>query len=158
MAFTTSKVFGAFIGNKMDGTITIDLDGSDAFMFALYGNTITPNENASAANSAYNADQWVTGGEKTSGADWPAKGKQITSPDITIGTNFVMWDDNGSNLASGAAATLTDVFGGLTFDDTAAAPVADQGVCFNYLGGANSVAAGTFNVIFNTNGILRFTF
>lgn len=158
MAFTTSKVFRAFIANKLDNTITWDLDGADLFMFALYGNSGTPDENATAANSAYNAGAWVTANEKTSSTDWPAKGKQIQNPDITTPSNGVtMWDDDGSNLASGSAATLLDVYGGLTFNDSATSPVADQGICFNYLGGTNSVSNGTFNVLFNANGIMRIT-
>ena len=42
-------------------------------------------------------------------------------------------------------------------DDTLTTPVADQGVCYNYLGGANSVVNGTFTVVWHANGIFRIT-
>ena len=39
-------------------------------------------------------------------------------------------------------------------DDTIAAPVADQGICFLYFGGSNSVVSGTFTIILTAAGIL----
>jgi hypothetical protein len=66
-----------------------------------------------------------------------------------------MWD--ASDTASGATATLSNVYGVLVYDDTLTTPVADQGVCFNYLGGANSVVSGTFTVVWNANGLFRIT-
>ncbi len=38
-----------------------------------------------------------------------------------------------------------------------AGPVGDQGVCYNYFGGAQSVTAGTFTIVWNANGIFRIT-
>jgi len=35
--------------------------------------------------------------------------------------------------------------------------VAKQGVCYNYFGGAQSVTAGTFTIVWNVNGVCRFT-
>jgi hypothetical protein len=36
--------------------------------------------------------------------------------------------------------------------------VNDQGICFNYFGGVNSVANGTFTVAWDaTNGVLKIT-
>ena len=43
-------------------------------------------------------------------------------------------------------ATLASVFGCQVYDDTLAAPVADQGVSYHYFGGSNSVVNGTFTV------------
>ena len=62
-----------------------------------------------------------------------------------------------SNTASGASATLASVFGCLVYDDTIAAPVGDQGLCYNYFGGTNSVTDGTFTIVWNASGILALT-
>ena len=59
--------------------------------------------------------------------------------------------------ASSAGATITNAYGVLVYDDTLATPVADQGVCYNYLGGANSVTNGVFTVVWHANGIFRIT-
>jgi hypothetical protein len=49
------------------------------------------------------------------------------------------------------------VFGCLVYDDTITTPVADQGLCFNYFGGTQSVTAGTFTVVWSASGIFRIT-
>ena len=36
-------------------------------------------------------------------------------------------------------------------------PVADQGICYNYFGGANSVTLGTFTIVWNASGIFALT-
>lgn len=54
--------------------------------------------------------------------------------------------------------TITNAYGAFVYDDTiSGGTVADQGVCFNYFGGAQSVTAGTFTVVWHANGIVRFT-
>jgi hypothetical protein len=35
--------------------------------------------------------------------------------------------------------------------------VADQGASYHYFGGAQSVVAGTFTIIWNANGLIEFT-
>ena len=53
--------------------------------------------------------------------------------------------------------TLTNAYGCLVYSDTRTTPVADQGICFNYFGGANSVTSGTFTIVWNASGILALT-
>ena len=72
------------------------------------------------------------------------------------GTSDSVWYD-ANNTASGSACTLAGVYGDLVYDNTLTAPVADQGICFHYFGGSQSVTAGTFTVIWNSGGIWRIT-
>jgi|SRR6187549_892373 len=155
MAFTESRVFRQTIADVLGNTTAMDLD-ADTLKAALYGNSITPDRDVSAANSAYNAGQWVTGGELTSSGQWAAGGVALSSKTVTTpSAGVVMFD--AADTSSGATATLTGVYGVLVYDDTLTTPVADQGVCYTYLGGANNVTTGTFTVIWNANGIFRIT-
>jgi hypothetical protein len=155
VAWSNSKVFTAFVKDTLDKTIDNDLD-ADTFKVALYDNDITPDNTVSSANSAYNAGQWTASGNEVSEAgQWAAGGVALTSPDITSATTTITWD--ATDTASGSAADLANVYGCLVYDDTLSTPVADQGVCFNYLGGANSVVNGTFSVIWSASGIMSFS-
>ena len=80
--------------------------------------------------------------------------KTLTSPSSGV----AMFD--AADLSGGGTVTLTNVYGCFVYDDTVAAGtggVADQGICYLYLGGAQSVTAGTFTVIFNASGLFRMT-
>lgn len=155
MAFTESRVFRQYVADVLDNTTAMDLT-ADTFKVALYGNGITPDRDVTAANSAYAVGQWLAANEITSSTDWPVAGVALASKTLTTpSSGIVMFD--AADTASGAAATLANVYGLLVYDDTIASPVADQGVCYNYLGGANNVTAGTFTVIWNANGIFRVT-
>jgi hypothetical protein len=87
---------------------------------------------------------------------WATGGVALTTPDINIATSSVVYWD-AADTASGSAADLANVYGCFVYDDTLTTPVADQGVCFNYFGGANSVVNGTFTVVWSANGIWRIT-
>ena len=65
-----------------------------------------------------------------------------------IGYPYVFLTTNGS------AATLSNVYGSMIYNDTNAN---NQGVCYNYFGGVNSVTSGTLTVVWNANGIARIT-
>jgi hypothetical protein len=65
--------------------------------------------------------------------------------------------DAADTPQSGATCTLANVFGCLVYSDSITTPVADQGFCFNYFGGSQSVTAGTFTIVWNAAGVLRFT-
>ena len=54
---------------------------------------------------------------------------------------------------TGTSATLAAVFGCLVYDFTVATPVDNQGVCYNYFGGTNSVTDGQFTIVWNASGI-----
>jgi hypothetical protein len=158
MAWSASSIFRPFVTDALANLAAFDLDatGVDTFKAALYNNSITPDKDATSANSAYNAGQWANTNEVTSSGQWAAGGVALTSPALSNpSSGVVMWD--ASDTASGSTATLSSVFGVLVYDDTLASPVADQGVCFNYLGGSNSVVSGTFTVVWNANGLFRIT-
>lgn len=155
MAWSNSKVFRQAVADVLDNTTAMDLT-SDTWDVALYNNSITPDQNVSAANSAYNAGQWANTNEVTSAGQWAAGGVALASKVLDVATSAVVMFD-AADTASGATATLASVFGCLVYDFTLGAPVAKQGFCFNYFGGSNSVTSGTFTVVWSANGIARFT-
>ena len=150
MAWTNSKVFVRLF-DVLDATASIDLDG-DTFKVALFDNTITPDNAAVAASTAYNAGVWLTAAEVDDTTEWDAGGEPLVSNDLTFSTTTAKFDANDT-VSGGTSATLTNVYGGLVYSDTVTTPVADQGACFNYFGGANSVSDGTFTVQWNASGI-----
>jgi hypothetical protein len=158
MAWADSRIFRAFVTDVLANTTAMDLSGTgvDTFKNALFNNSVTPDRDATAANSAYNAGTWLVANEITSGAQWPATGVAIGSPALTNpSTGVVMFD--AVDTASSAGATLTGFFGCLVYDDTIATPVADQGVCFLYLGGTQTVTNGTATIVYDANGLFRVT-
>lgn len=157
MAWSNSKIFRPFLADIAANTAALDLDGTDTIKVALYDNDITPDNDVTAANSAYNVGQWVTtGNEVFEAGQWAQGGVALTSPTVNSGTADVVFFD-ASDTASGSAADLAAVFGCLVYDDTITTPVADQGICYNYFGGSNSVVNGTFTVVWASAGIWRVT-
>ena len=156
MAWTASKVFSAYITDIINNTTAMDLNTDASLKVALYDNDITPDQTVTSANTAYNVGQWVTtGNEVSDGAEWAVGGVALTSPTSVFATNVYTFD--AANTASGTSATLIAVFGCLVYDDTITTPVADQGICYNYFGGTNSVTDGTMTVIWNASGIFAIT-
>lgn len=152
MAWSNSKVFAVFIQDALNRTNAFDLN-ADTFKVALYDNDITPDNTVTAANSAYNAGQWViTGNEVSESGQWAAGGVALDNITSAFSSTTYTFDDT-NDTASGSAADLANVYGCLVYDDTLTTPVADQGVCYNYLGGANSVVNGTFTVVWSASGI-----
>jgi len=157
VAWTDSRVFRIFVANVVGNTTAFDLDtGADSCKVALYNNTITPDNDVTAANSAYNVGQWATAAETFEAGQWAQGGVALASQVVDAGTADVVFFD-AADTASGSAADITNATGCLVYDDTLAAPVADQGICYNYFGGPNSVVNGTFTVVWNANGIWRAT-
>jgi hypothetical protein len=153
-------MFRQWISDCLTHTAT-PVFGTDTFKVALYNNSITPDENATAVLSAYNAasSAWLTANEQFQAGQWAQGGIALSGTTGTTnfsGTFDAVWY-GASNAASGTACTLANVYGDLTYDSTLTTPVASQGVCFHYYGGAQSVTAGTFTVIWNVNGIWRIT-
>lgn len=152
-----SHVFRQWISDCLTRTQTSLNFATDVPKVALYGNTITPDQNVSAALSAYNAGQWATAGEVFQAVTWPQGGVATTGG--TGLTHFndtagaVWWDAN--DTSSAPACTVANVFGDLLYDDTLTAPVADQGIAFHYYGGVQGVVSGVFTVIWDVNGPWR---
>lgn len=156
MAWSESKIFRSFLADVLGNVAAFDLD-ADSLKVALYDNDITPDANVASANAAYNAGQWTSAGNEVFEAgQWAQGGVVLGGQTLNSATANTVFLD-GNDTASGVAATLSNVYGCLVYDDTLAAPVADQGICFNYFGGANSVVAGTLTIAWNVNGILRYT-
>ena len=129
MAWSNSKIFRAYVADIIGNTTSMDLNTDASIKVSLHNNTITPDQNVTSANSAFNAGVWTT-------------------------TNEVI---DATDLAGGGTVTISGAYGCLVYDDTIATPVADQGICFNYFGGSQSVTAGTFTIVWNANGIFRIT-
>lgn len=156
MAWSNSKVFRQYLADVLNNTTAMDTN-SDTFKAALYDNDITPDNDVTAANSAYNAGQWASAGNEVSeSGQWATGGVALSGVSLDVGTADVVFFD-ATDTASGAAADLANVYGCLVYDDTIASPVADQGMCYNYFGGSNSVVNGTFTVQWHANGIWRAT-
>jgi hypothetical protein len=155
MAWSASAVFRSTVETWVATPAeALDLN-TDTFKVALWDNDITPNKDDTQANNCYAAGQWVSAGNEVSdGAEWVVAGQTLSTPAVSTGAGFVMWD--GVDTASGASATLASVYGCLVYDDTSTTP-SDQGICYNYFGGTNSVTDGTFTVVWHANGILRIT-
>jgi hypothetical protein len=155
MAWSNSKMFRAFTADVLDNTAALDM-GADSFKAALYNNTITPDNDVVSASSAYNVGQWATAQEVFEAGQWAQGGVVLTGQVLNSGTaDTVFFDVN--DTASGSAADLTNATGCEVYDDTITTPVADQGVCYNYFGGPNSVVNGTFTIVWHVNGVYRIT-
>jgi hypothetical protein len=138
MAWSASKIFVATIEDILENTTALDLN-NDTFKVALYDNDITPDQTVTSANTAYNAGQWVSAGNEVfDGAEWPSTGQALDSVTFAATSNVLKFDA-ADEVSTGTSATLANVYGCLVYSDTIAAPVADQGVCYLYFGGVNSV-------------------
>lgn len=155
MAWSNSKIFRAMLASSLGNVAALDFD-ADTFKAAWYNNTTAPDQNVTAANSAYNVDQWTTTNEVSQVTQSPAGGIALTSISLNSATSAVVFFDC-ADIATGATATLANIYGMLVYDDTLTTPVADQGVCYNYFGGAQSVTAGQFTAVPHANGVYRFT-
>lgn len=155
MAWSGSSVFRAFITDALGNTAAFDLD-ADSLKNALYNNTITPDKDVTSANSAYNAGQWATAQEVFQAGQWAQGGVALSGQTLTNpGSGLTMLD--ATDTSSGAAFTGANIFGCLIYDDTLAAPVADQGICFLSFGGGSSVTAGQLTVVYSSSGLMRVT-
>lgn len=159
MAWTDSRVFREWITGPMfqaSGTGYTGLDG-DTVKVALFNNSVTPDKDAAVASTGFNTGTWTTTNEVTDATNWVSGGRALASKTFTTPSTGVSMFD-AADLAGGGTLTLTNAFGCLVYDDAiTAGTVADQGVSFNYFGGAQSVTSGTFTIIWNANGIVRFT-
>lgn len=161
MAFTASKIFSALITDLMNNTTAINL-GSDALIeAALFNNTGTPDQTVTSANSAYAVAQWAVGNNVTdtgssSPAGWPALGRPLVSKSSTFTSNVYTFSA-ANTVSANAVTTLAATYGVLVYDHTISTPVADQGICFNYFGGSNTITLGTFTIAWNASGIFALT-
>ena len=161
MAWTDSRIFQQAMLNPIAGrcwttaapTGFVNLS-ADSIKVALYNNTTTPDRTVSAANSAYAVGQWVVGNEVTDVTNWVAGGRVLGTKTFTIDTGSSSICFSAANLSGAGNVTITNAFGCFVYDNTIAAgvTVADQGLCYNYFGGAQSVVAGAFTIVWATPG------
>lgn len=156
MAFNTSSVFRQLVADLFNNTQDMDWDTATTVKAALFPDTITPDNDVSAADSAYDAGVWLSTSEISDGTNWDAGGEPVTSRTISVATADKVILDAVDTPQGGASTTLTDVAGCLVYNDSATSP-ADQGFCFNDFGGLQSVSAGNFTIIWNTGGVMEFT-
>lgn len=155
MAWTNSKIFSAFITDVLNNTTAMDLNTDALIEAALFDNSVTPSQTVASASSAYGAGVWAAGGVGDA-PSWPAIGRPLASIASGFSSNVYTFDA-ADTVSADATTDLASVYGCLIYDDTITTPVADQGICFNYFGGANSVVNGTFTVVWNASGILALT-
>lgn len=150
MAWSASKVFAYSVLQVGSNAVKYS---SDAYKVALYSsNTMTPdNTVTTAALTEYNgtSSQWVTANE-VSGTGYTAGGVSVSSPTWTQSTNVITFTSAGTPQWTSASFTA---YGGLVYDTT----VLNEGLCYNYFGGAQTVTSGTFTINWNASGIATFT-
>jgi hypothetical protein len=154
VAWTNSKIFSAFPTDSFNNTEAFNID-SDNIKAALFDNTITPSQTVASASTAYGAGVWASGGVLDA-SGWPAVGRQLLTVASTFSTNVYTFDA-ADTVSANNTTTLVNAYGCLIYDDTMTTPVADQGMSFNYFGGANSVTSGTFTIVWNGSGIFALT-
>ena len=155
MAWTNSKAFVSTFEDILENTTALDLP-ADTWNIALYDSSITPSQTVASAATAYNTGVWLIADEVSDTTEWPAAGQALDS--VTFApTAAVLKFDAANEVSNGTSATLADVNGCLIYDATVATPVNDQGLCYLWFGGANSVTDGTFTVNFHANGIVELT-
>ena len=152
MSWTNSKVFIHTMEDALENTVALDAD-TDTFKAALYNNSITPDQNVASASTAYNAGVWGVANEQTD-TNWPAGGRPLS---VTSSAASGVYTFDSTDTAGAGNVTLANVYGCLVYDDSMTSP-ADQGWCYNYFGGVQSVTAGTFTIVWHTNGVMNLTF
>lgn len=165
MAFgSSSAVFGQFLYKPLlnaaadagGATGYTGLTASNAIKVALFNNSVTPDKNAAVGSTGFNTGTWTTTNEVTDATNWVSGGRALASTTVTSVTNGTMFD--AADLAGAGTVTITNAYGCFVYADlVTAGTVADQGICFNAFGSAQSVTSGTFTIVWDANGIFRIT-
>lgn len=168
----TSRIFTQAILNPLTASAwstaeptTYGANGlsADPVNVALFNGTlVSPDASAAVANTGYNTGTWVTASEVTS-VNWAAGGLPLASKTYTVLTtgsqttpSAIAFD--AADLAGGGNVTIANAYGCLVYDNSiTAGTVAKQGMCFNYFGGAQSVTAGTFTIVWDATGVFKIT-
>jgi hypothetical protein len=161
MAWSASNVFQEWVKNPLFNGSTGGPTGytgylTDTMNVALFASGITPDRTAAVASTGYNTGVWITGNEKTGSSEWVAGGRALASKTNAASAGTVTLD--AADLTGSASITMSSVEGCLVYNNTiTAGTIAKQGMCFLWFGGAQSVTAGTFSVVFNAAGIMTAT-
>lgn len=159
MSWGSSKIFSAFITDVLNNTTAMDLNSDALLEVALFDNSITPDQTVASASSAYGAGVWASGHITDTGsaapAGWPTLGRPLANVSSAFSSATYKFDADDT-VSANATTTLASTYGCLIYDHSAGT-VTDQGICFNYFGGANAVTLGTFTVVWNSSGIFTLT-
>lgn len=158
MAWSVSATFEAWQEQawQVSGTGYTGVD-SDTINGALFNNTTAPDKTVTVTSTGYNTGVWVTANEVTDATNWVAGGRALSSKTFTSPSSGVFMFD-AADLAGGGNMTISNAYGVLVYDNSiTAGTVAKQGISFHYLGGPQSVTAGTFTVVWSANGLVRVT-
>jgi hypothetical protein len=151
--FVTSNISAAMVSNFFAPAAALSWS-ADTINAALYGTTPDSAlaKNDTFAHNAYLAvgGQWVTANEST-GTGYTAGGTALGTKTNTFGSGT---QQVSAANPSWTTATLANVFGCLVYDVTLASKAV---FCWNYFGGAQSVTAGTFTIVWSGSGIMQFT-
>lgn len=162
MAFgSSSAMFRAWVQNNLlkdpggstpTGYTNIE---ADTLKVALFNNSVTPDKDAAVGSTGYNTGTWTTGNE-VSDTNWAAGGRVLDDSSLGYATGTALVTYDAADLSGGGNVTLTNAYGCLVYDDTiTAGTVADQGMTFHSFGGAQSVTAGTFTIVWHANGLFQ---
>lgn len=150
MAWGGSGLFVATWIDILDATqLAVDLSLTTN-KWALFDNTITPDFNASAANSAYGAGVWASG--EVSGTGYTAGGAAVASPTLT-GSGGVMTFDQADT--SWTSSTITNARGALLYADALAG---NNAICAVDFGSSYSTSNGTLQITWNASGVFTIDF
>ena len=159
MAWSASKIFTTFLTDILNNTTAMDLNTDALLEVALFNNSATPDQTVTSANSAYGVGVWSANGVTDTGtsapAGWPALGRPLASVTSTFSSNVYTFDA-ADTVSANDVTTLAAATGCLIYDHSAGT-VTDQGICFNYFGGSQSVTLGRFTIIWNGSGIMALT-
>lgn len=163
MAWTDSRVFTQALLNPIMGRCWTTAApaaysslSADTISAALFNNSVTPDRDAVAGSTGYNTGTWLTANEVTDATNWTAGGRPLASKAFAAGTSIVNFD--AADTAGAGNVTIANAYGCLVYDATiTGGTVAKQGLCFNYFGGAQSVTAGTFTIVWDATGVFKVT-
>lgn len=147
MALSASGVFGTTLRDQFDASQIAFNWTSDTIKGALFDNSLTLDYSADTGygSAPYNAGE-------ISGTGYTVGGATLASKTLTSSSGLVTFDAADLQWTS---ATIASAYGLLIYDDTLAA---NNGLCTIAFGGAYSVTNGTFNVVFDSAGIVRWDF
>ena len=161
MAFgTNSKIMRSFLLDALANTSAWALgSGGDTPKVMLCNNANTPDQNDTIAHNAYNGTggQWLAAThEVTDSTNWVAGGRVLVSGGLQTATAGVAWYD--ANDTAGGGNVTVSAYGCMVYDDTITTPVADPGMTYHAFSvQPSAVTAGTFTIVWDTNGIFRLT-
>lgn len=128
---------------------------TDTVNTALFNNSVTT-ATASTDTLAHNVylaagGQWVAANELATSGGYTIGGVAVTPKTETFTSNVATFTSSGTPQWTSATFTA---YGCLVYDNTT---TNKNSYCWNYFGGAQTVAGGTFTINWNASGIFAIT-